>query len=138
MNAVTEHRLRNHLAETRRIGRLVEDFVQLNQLPPSIHQALDLSLVEWLTNIISYAYDDSHERWICVRFSLPPGAVRVEVEDDGREFNPLSLPPADTSRPLSERPIGGLGVHMIRELMDTLEYRRQNGRNILTMTKRLT
>jgi anti-sigma regulatory factor (Ser/Thr protein kinase) len=136
MNAVTEHRLRNNLAETRRIGALVEEFVRRNQLPSAVQRALDLSLTEWITNIISYGYADAAEHWISIRLSLPPGAVRVEVEDDGRQFNPLTLPPADTSLPLEQRAIGGLGVPMIRKLMDDVEYRRENGRNIVTMFKR--
>lgn len=138
MNTVREYRLRNDLAETGKIGHWVEEFIRIHQLPPAVQQALDLSLVEWVTNIVSHGYEDSREHWISIRLSLPPGAVRVDVEDDGREFNPLNLPPAETSLPLEERPIGGLGVFMIRKLMDTITYRREDGRNIVTMTKQLT
>ena len=67
---------------------------------------------------------------------LPWRQARVEVEDDGRAFNPLDLPPVDTTVPLEQRPVGGLGVHMIRQLMDSVEYRRADGRNILTLTRR--
>ena len=135
MNVSSEHRLRNDLAETRHLGPWVEAFAQQAHLPPRIQSALDLSLVEWVTNIISYAYEDAQEHWITVRFRSRDGEVQVEIEDDGREFNPLTHPPADTTEPLETRAVGGLGIHMIRQLMNAAEYQRINGRNILTLTK---
>lgn len=67
----------------------------------------------------------------------PVGMV-IELSDTGVAFDPLSRPPPDISAPAMERPIGGLGVHLIRKLMDGLEYRREDNRNILTMTKRFS
>jgi anti-sigma regulatory factor (Ser/Thr protein kinase) len=61
----------------------------------------------------------------------------VRVEDDGRAFNPLDAPAPDLRLGVDERPIGGLGVHIVRSVMDALEYRRDNARNIFLMTKRL-
>jgi anti-sigma regulatory factor (Ser/Thr protein kinase) len=136
MNLVSEHRLRNDLQETRQVGPWVESFVRQAKLPRPVQDALDLSLVEWITNIISYAYEDAGEHWITVRFLAGDDQARAVVEDDGREFNPLTRPPVDTTAPLETRAIGGLGIHMIRQLMDAVEYRRENGRNALTMTKR--
>ena len=76
--------------------------------------------------------------WIlCAAALAGAGQARAEVEDDGREFDPLTRPPVDTSAPLEQRGIGGLGVHMVRQLMDSVEYRRVTGRNILTMTRRV-
>lgn len=136
MNLVAEYRLRNDLAESRQIEGWIQSFAEVAQLSPAARNAFDHALVEWVTNVISYAFDDAGEHWIAVRFLAAPGQARVEVEDDGREFNPLELPPADTTVPLEQRGIGGLGVHMIRQFMDSVEYRREEGRNILTMTRR--
>jgi len=61
----------------------------------------------------------------------------VEVEDDGRQFNPLELPEPDLEKKLEERPIGGLGIHLVRNLMDELEYRRTHNKNILIMKKKI-
>ena len=61
----------------------------------------------------------------------------VEVEDDGRPFNPLAQPEPRVSQPIDERPIGGLGIHMMRKSLDGMEYRRAEGKNILLMIKRL-
>lgn len=137
MNIISEHRLRNDLGETRHIGAWVEAFAEQARLSPATRNAFDLALVEWITNVISYAYEDDHEHWITARFLGAPGQASVEIEDDGREFNPLTRPPVDTSAPLEQRGIGGLGVHMVRQLMDSVEYRREAGRNILTMTRRV-
>jgi anti-sigma regulatory factor (Ser/Thr protein kinase) len=137
MNTVCEHRLRNDLAETRRLGAWVEDFAQRLQLSASVRQAFDLALVECVTNIISHSYEDNSEHWVRIRFQSAPGEARVEVEDDGRAFNPLTVPGVDTNAPLESRPIGGLGVYLIRRCMDEVQYRRENERNILTLIKRL-
>lgn len=137
MNLVAEYRLRNDPVESRQIEEWVQAFAEAAQLSPAARNAFDLALVEWVTNVISYAYDDAREHWIAVRFLTSPGQARVEIEDDGRAFNPLTLPPVETNTPLEQRAIGGLGVHMIRQLMDSVEYRRAEDRNILTMTRRM-
>jgi serine/threonine-protein kinase RsbW len=135
MNLVAEYRLRNDPAESRQIERWIQSFADAARLSSTARNAFDLALVEWVTNVISHAFDDAREHWITIRFLASPGQARVEVEDDGREFNPLTLPPVDTRAPLEQRAIGGLGVHMVRQLMDSVEYRRETGRNILTMTR---
>lgn len=137
MNLVAEYRLRNDPTESRQIEGWIQSFTEAARLSPAARNAFDLVLVEWITNVISYAYDDAREHWITVRFLTSPGQARVEVEDDGREFNPLTLPSVDTGAPLEQRAIGGLGVHLVRQLMDSVEYRRAGGRNILTMTRRV-
>jgi serine/threonine-protein kinase RsbW len=64
------------------------------------------------------------------------GELKAEVEDDGQPFNPLEAPEVDTTKPLEERTIGGLGIHLVRKLMDGLDYQRQGDRNLLTMKKK--
>ena len=63
--------------------------------------------------------------------------MHLEICDDGKDFNPLELAPADTSLPLEERPIGGLGVYLILHLMDDVSYARLDGKNVFRMKKRL-
>ena len=65
-----------------------------------------------------------------MRLSVESGEIRVNVEDDGKPFNPLDAPEADTAKPLEERTVGGLGVHLVRKLMDGLEYQRRDGKNL--------
>lgn len=136
MNPVADHRLRNDPSEARQVEQWIESFAAKAGLSASARNAFDLALVEWITNVISYGYEDDREHWILIRFLAAPGQARVEIEDDGRPFNPLDRPPANTAAPLEGRPIGGLGIHLIRQLMDSVDYRRTHGRNLLVLTRR--
>jgi len=124
--------LKNNLPEIERLARITDDFGLRHQLNETSHN-MKVALDEILTNVISYAYDDAREHIIVIRLSLDQEKWTVEVEDDGRPFNPLNAPEPDTKQLLGERPIGGLGIHLVRKLIDELEYRRQNDRNILVM-----
>lgn len=128
--------LASRLPEIARLASLVESFGQQQGLPAPAVLDLNLSLEEVLTNVISYAYDGAGERSIEVRLRVDGGEVSAEIEDEGRAFNPLDVAPPDTSAGLDERKVGGLGIHLVRSVMDSLEYRRERGRNILTMKKR--
>jgi anti-sigma regulatory factor (Ser/Thr protein kinase) len=98
---------------------------------------LTLVLEEIITNVISYGYDDGLEHQISVRLSLKDPNMKVEVEDDGRSFNPLEAPPPDMGKPLTEMQVGGLGIHLVREMMDELEYRRENHKNLLLLKMKI-
>jgi len=128
--------LQNRPEEKPRLLKALETFAAEHDLPAKVCQAVDLALEEHLTNVLNYAYPDSASHEIRIRLSCEERTLHVEVEDDGRAFNPLQAPPVDTSLPLEQRPIGGLGVHLMRQFMDTLDYRREGDRNILHMTKR--
>jgi anti-sigma regulatory factor (Ser/Thr protein kinase) len=127
--------LRNDLSELDRVSQRLKEFAAHQHLDPQVLGDLDLALEEVLANIISYGYADDREHQITVSLEARTGEIRVHVEDDGRPFDPLEAPEPDTTRPLDERPVGGLGIHLVRQLMDGLEYRRQGDRNHLTMRK---
>jgi serine/threonine-protein kinase RsbW len=133
-----EFTLKNDLAELDRVSQRLNEFGAHQRLGPQVLRDLDLALEEILANIISYGYTDIREHEIRVSLSMHPGEVRVDVEDDGQPFNPLEAPAPDMAKPVAEMPIGGLGIHLVRQLMDGLEYRRQGDRNLLTMKKTTT
>jgi serine/threonine-protein kinase RsbW len=126
---------KNNLSEIERLGQVVAEFAALYHLPTNLVFEINLALEEVLTNVISYGYEDSREHEIILRLSFKEGEVTTEVEDDGRPFNPLEAAELDISKPVEERPVGGLGIHLVRKLMDGLEYRRQQGKNFLVMKK---
>jgi len=130
-------RVKNQLAELDRMSSVVQDLTTRYALPEKTGFEVTLALDEVLTNIISYAYADDAEHEILVQLSLDDSELRIQVEDDGQPFDPLGLPPPDLDLSVDHRPIGGLGVHLVRRVMDGLEYRRESGRNILVMVKRL-
>lgn len=84
MHLVAEHSLRNDPAEARQIETWIQSFAEVAQLSPTTRSAFDHAPVEWITNVIAYAYDDAREHWITIRFLITAGQARVEVEDDGR------------------------------------------------------
>lgn len=129
--------LKNNISEIERLSQILDEFGEANSLLPNVLYALNLSLEEILTNVISYGYEDNNEHSIIVRISLKGGEELIaEVEDDGRPFNPLEAPEPGLEKPIEDRPIGGLGIHLVRNLMDGLEYRRQGRKNILVMRKK--
>ena len=128
--------LLNRLSEIDRLSRLAEAFGKGHQLPADLMYQVTLALDEVVTNIIKYGYDAPGDHIIVTTLALDGDVLLTQVEDDGHAFNPLEAPPPDIDASLHERPIGGLGIHLIRSLMDSLEYRRENGRNVLIMRKR--
>ena len=136
MGEELEIKLNNKVSELERFNQTLREFGQHHGLAPRLVHDLNLALEEILTNIISYGYTDNREHEIKVRLSVQPGEVKAEVEDDGQPFNPLEAPEPDAAKPLEERTIGGLGIHLVRKLMDGLEYKRQGDRNLLTVKKK--
>jgi anti-sigma regulatory factor (Ser/Thr protein kinase) len=116
---------------------MLSEFAETTRLPPSVVQAVDLCLEEHITNVINYGFEDPALQTIVVRLALLQGQLEVEVRDNGKPFNPLQRPEVDTAIPLEAKPIGGLGIHLMRQFMDDLNYRRESEQNILTMRKRV-
>lgn len=138
-NARLELRLRNDLTELDRLSEALEGFCEAKGVPTGAAYHLNLVLDELVTNIVSYGYEaDAGEREIVIQLQREPEAVAVVVEDDGRAFDPLSAKEPDLDASVEERPIGGLGLHFLRTLMDDLCYRREDGRNRLGFRKPLT
>ena len=97
-------------------------------------EKLDLVLEEILINVARYAYAPETG---AVEVAYAPAGdrkLRVEIADFGRVFNPLEADPPDLSRGLADRPIGGLGVFLVRSMVDSIDYRRDQDRNILSFT----
>jgi anti-sigma regulatory factor (Ser/Thr protein kinase) len=97
---------------------------------------LALALEEAVANAINHSLPGAPTPpRLGVRLAIAPGFVIAEVIDNGRPFDPTSVPAPDLSLPLEARRPGGLGIHLMRELMDGLDYRRAGNRNILRLRK---
>jgi anti-sigma regulatory factor (Ser/Thr protein kinase) len=136
--ALLELSLANRSSELQRLASELERFAKTHRITESDAHALSLALDEVITNTISYGYDDQDTHQILVRVTSANGRLSAEVEDDGRPFNPLTAPQPDVTSPLEDRPVGGLGIHLVRSLMEQVEYRRESGKNHLIMSKRLS
>ena len=96
-----------------------------------------LAIEELVTNCIKYGYDDAGEHTIDIHLSVADQMLTATVIDDGRPFDPLVLPPPELSLDIKDRPIGGLGIFLLRKLADEIHYERRDGRNRLTLEKRM-
>jgi len=92
---------------------------------------LDLVLEEILVNIARYAYEGGAGD-VEVAYATDGGSLLVEVTDGGRSFNPLEAAPPDLALGLADRPVGGLGVLLVKQIVGSLRYRRENGRNTVS------
>jgi serine/threonine-protein kinase RsbW len=136
MPAETLLRLQNDFSELPATAEKVAEFLESQGASPDIIFAADLAIEEIVTNIIKYGYDDSGSHEILVRLSLPNGELKLEIEDGGHEFDPFDRPAPNIHASIEEREIGGLGIHFVKNLLDSCEYRRAGDRNIVTLTKK--
>ncbi len=113
----------------------IDEFCAARDLPSAIAYAVNLSLDELLTNTISYGYDDDARHRIDIAIRMDGSAMVVEITDDAKPFDPSEAARPDTDVPIEDRPIGGLGIHFVREMMDGFWYRRSGKHNIVTLTK---
>jgi serine/threonine-protein kinase RsbW len=113
----------------------VRDFLGECAAPTEAIFLAELVIEELVSNTIKYGYDDGGEHTIRVVVRFEGGALSIEVRDDGHAFNPLEQANPDLSLPAEERPIGGLGLHLVRQMTDEVRYERQNGENVVTATK---
>lgn len=119
------------------IARVVDNLAAAHGLPLAAVADMQVALDEVLTNIASYAHPDGATHDIHVRLTVSPESLEAEVEDDGRPFDPLTIPSPDLQASLKERKVGGLGIHFVRRLMSEVRYARVDGRNRLVLRKRL-
>ena len=97
-----------------------------------------VALDEVLSNTVRCGYgSEAGEHRIEVRFHLKDQVLELAIVDDAAPFNPLDAREPDTTQPIADRPIGGLGIHVVRRLMDEVEYERKENRNCLTLRKRI-
>ncbi len=122
----------SHISEMSVIKGKVDAFAARSMLPAATTSKLKIVLDELISNIINYGYADDAEHKIEICLELVGHRLVVTIADDGVPFNPLTVKPPDTSAKLSEREIGGLGIHLVRNLVDEISYRRRIDKNTIS------
>lgn len=125
--------LTNQLTEIERLAHIVDAFCAERGIAPAVAYRVNLACDEVIMNAIVHGYEDAREHEILVSLALDGESLLLTIVDDGRAFNPLEAPPVDFDTDPLERPVGGLGLHLVRNVMDSIGYRRENGRNVLEM-----
>ena len=129
--------LRNEMAEIEKLPVFIEELGDELGLSPEWVFNLNLVLEEAVSNVILYAYPkEEHETISLVAKKIGHQLIFV-LTDSGKEFDPTQAPDADITLSAEERPIGGLGIFLIRQIMDKVEYQRIDGKNVFTLEKKL-
>jgi serine/threonine-protein kinase RsbW len=121
----------NNLSDLSSLQKHVCDFLDRQTVQTGVVYNVCLAVEEMLTNTIKYGYADALPHEIAVSLTLTPGEIILVIEDDARAFDPQAAPEPDLTLPMEQRPIGGLGLHLVRSLSSRMDYRRQDDRNIL-------
>ena len=106
-------------------------------IPKTLSQKVNIVIDELLNNIISYAYNDNNEHDIIIELTFSGNSLSITIKDDGVPFNPFEAKEPDTELSLEDRDIGGLGIHLVRNLMDKVSYKRQADKNVISLTKQI-
>ena len=106
--------------------------------PMKAQMQIDVAIDEWMANIASYAYGNGVGE-VTVRFDFQPDdrTVVLTFIDSGVPYDPLAKPDPDVTLSVDKRAVGGLGIFLIKKTMDDMTYARQDGRNVLTIRKRI-
>ena len=114
-------------------NRSLGQFLEEQGVASEVVFSATLVLEEVVTNIAKYSYETEGVREIDLEARLEAGSVVIRVVDDGRPFDPRAAPPPDRDVPPEDRPVGGLGIDLVRNLTERIDYERADGRNVLTL-----
>ena len=125
----------------------IETIPQLNEfidlvaeevgLDMSLTMSLNLAMEEAVVNVMDYAYPDGQKGNVDIEVTADQEWMTFVITDTGIAFDPTTKEDADTTLSAEERPIGGLGIFLVRQLMDDINYKREGNKNVLTLRKRL-
>jgi serine/threonine-protein kinase RsbW len=130
-------KLKSKLSELDALCQKLEKFGQSMGLSQKCIFEANLALDELFTNIISYGFDDKNEHTIRITISFQNDELVFNIEDDGIPFNPTEVESPDLECTIEECRIGGLGIHLAKNLMDEVCYQRCNDKNVLTLRKNI-
>lgn len=130
--------IKNNIKELGLVQESIDKISNSWDLDPKVGMQLNLVLEEIITNIIFYGYRDDDEHKILLEFTKGESELTIEISDDAVEFDITKTDEFDdTDKAAEDRKIGGLGIHFVKSMMDGVEYRRAEDKNILTLKKKI-
>ena len=113
------------------------EWVDSLELPQDMNMTINLAIEEAVSNVMLYAYPENESGQVLVEADKSPDMVVFTITDSGKPFDPTAQAQPDISLSVEERPIGGLGIHLVRQIMDEIKYERKDNNNILTLIKKI-
>jgi len=129
--------LQGSLSELGRLAAETSSFCRQHRLADEVAFELNLALEELFVNAVQHGGCEGLENAVEIALRMTPQSVEVDFADRGRPFDPRFAPAPDLVAPLSDRHLGGLGIHLVRRMMPDLEYRREGEWNRIAMRRRL-
>ena len=131
VRSLEKEALRDNLEE---LFAFVEQALTSLNTPASDRDKMMMALDEALTNVVLYAYPENQRGMVGIRICRNDNTITAEVVDHGKPFDPTAHPAPDITLPIEQRPIGGLGIHLMRNLVTSVRYNRKKGENHLVLT----
>ncbi len=129
--------LQNRISELEKLNRKLRAFGEGIGLPKAYTFQINLAVEELFTNIVKYGYADDDTHIIAVAVSCNEGKITIRVEDNGIPFDPAAKRTSKVKDPVENCKIGGLGLHLVKKIMDDIVYERCEGKNVIVMTKNI-
>lgn len=128
--------LQNSIDQITLLPPYVEKAVKASKLDPVVTEGLNLALEEAVTNVIDYAYPEGTVGNVDIDTAVTDTALTFTITDSGKPFDPTARAEVDIQADIEDRPVGGLGIHLVRKIMDEVRYERRGERNVLILTKK--
>lgn len=129
--------LHNDVQQIELLAEYIDSIADETGINPSLAMSLNLALEEAVTNVIMYAYPEGTDGTVDIITEANDGLLTFIIKDSGKAFDPTQKEDADVTLSAEERQIGGLGIFLVKQIMDTVNYQRIDSQNILTLTKKL-
>lgn len=131
-------KLPNDVQTIPQLNEFVDTVCEAAMLDMATTMSMNLALEEAVVNVMNYAYAEGTKGFVDIEAQIIGKQLRFVISDSGVPFDPTAQADADTTLTAEERGIGGLGIHLIRQLMDHIQYERANDRNVFTLIKNLS
>ena len=128
--------LQNSIDQVALLPAFVQDAVKASKLGAEMADSLNLALEEAVVNVIDYAYPEGTSGEVIIDAAVTDTALTFTITDNGKPFDPTARPEVDINAGVEDRPIGGLGIHLVRQIMDDVRYERRGEKNVLVLTKK--
>ncbi|MDD2380339.1 MAG: ATP-binding protein [Mariniphaga sp.] len=125
--------IKNNISELERLVAFLESLQNEWNIPASTIPSINLALEEALTNVIFYAFENDDEQEIKLDFKLNNNQLTMIISDNGKPYDPTTKTDPDINLSVKDRPVGGLGIFLIKQLMDEVSYQRKGNLNQLTL-----